>query len=49
MYDYPLEIFVFNSVPSAVLNGYAAVLRGDALQHVLNSPDVEYVAQDGES
>jgi Peptidase inhibitor I9 len=30
-----------------VLNGYACILRGAALDHVLNSKDVDFVEQDG--
>jgi hypothetical protein len=29
-----------------VLNGYAAVLKGVALKHVLGAKDVDYVEQD---
>jgi cerevisin len=32
---------------STVLNGYAAILKGAALDHVLADPDVAYVEEDG--
>lgn len=30
-----------------LINGYAATLKGSALEHVLASKDVDYVEQDG--